>query len=516
VTRGPPGYPGVMKPLLQPESYWIASTEATAYPPVEGEIAVETAVVGGGIAGLCTAWELARAGRKVAVVEAERIVTGVTGNTTAKLSAQHGAIYAHLRDAFGDGAAHDYASAQTDAIEHVAAVAGELGVDCDFERAPSFVYTGSEDGVEALREEAEAAREAGLDAAFTTETGLPFPVAGAVRVEDQAQFHPRKFLLALAADLVAQGGKVFERSRVTGLESDGTGHVLAVEGGGTVRCDEAVIATQFPVIDRIKLYARLTPRRELVVAAPVPDEADPGGMYLTKEDHLRSVRTAPYGEGRRLLIVTGEAFTPGEPGAAERLERLTAWTNEHFATGPIAYRWSAQDYTTTDRVPFVGRLSREDSVYVACGFGGWGMSNGVAAARMIAGAATGAPRPWAELFGPGRFHLLTEAGRLAANQAGVMRHLIGDRVRTVPTAPGDLAPGEGAVMRLDGALRAVYRDEDGGLRILSSTCTHMGCVVGFNDAERTWECPCHGSRFSTGGAVLQGPAAKPLERHPHH
>ncbi|WP_205323858.1 FAD-dependent oxidoreductase [Glycomyces sp. YM15] len=505
-----------MNPLLQPESYWIASTEATAYPPVEGDIAVETAVVGGGIAGLCTAWELARAGRSVAVVEAERIVTGTTGNTTAKLSAQHGAIYTHLRDAFGAASARAYADAQTDAIEHVAAVADELGIDCEFERSPSFVYTESADGVEALLEESEAAREAGLDAAFTTETGLPFPVAGAVRVDGQAQFHPRRFLLGLAADFVAQGGEIFERSRVTGLESGDGGHVLAVEGGGSVRCDEAVIATQFPVIDRIKLFARLTPRREMVLAAPIPASADPGGMYLTPEEHLRSVRTAPYGDGRRLLIVTGEAATPGDLDASLRLERLTAWASGRFETGPIAYRWAAQDYTTSDRVPFVGPLSGEDGVHVACGFGGWGMSNGVAAARIIAGDMAGEPRPWAELFGPGRFHLLKEAGRIAANQVNVVRHYIGDRVRTVPVEPGELAPGEGAVMRLDGALRAVYRDEDGGLRILSSTCTHLGCVVGFNDTEHTWECPCHGSRFSTGGAVLQGPATAPLERHPHH
>lgn len=504
-------------PLVQPESYWIASTEATTHPSLQGPISTEVAVIGGGIAGLCTAWELARAGRSVTVIEAHRIAAGVTGNTTAKLTAQHAAIYSHLRDAFGSAAARDYAEAQTGAITRVAQIADELGIDCDLERVPAYLYTETEDGVAAMRDEADAAREAGLEAAFTTETGLPFPVAGAVRVEDQAQFHPRRFLLALAADLIAKGGRIFEDSRVTGLESaDGT-HTLAVAGGGEVRCEQVVIATQFPVIDRIKLFARLTPRRELVVAAPIPESADPDGMYLTSEEGTRSVRTAPFGEGRRLLIVTGEAFTPGDSGTSGRLERLTAWATERFKTESIKYRWAAQDYATTDRVPFVGPLSGDDGVYVACGFGGWGMTNGVAAAHTIAETMAGTPPRWAELFGPGRFHLLREGGKLAAGQAKVVRRFIGDRLpHAAPSKPEDLAPGQGAVMRIAGALRAVYRDDDGTLRTLSATCTHLGCVVGFNDAERQWECPCHGSRFATTGDVLQGPATSPLERHPHH
>ncbi|GAA2131989.1 FAD-dependent oxidoreductase [Glycomyces algeriensis] len=507
-------------PLVLPESYWIASTEATTYPAAEGPVTTDVAVVGGGIAGLCTAWELARAGRSVTVLEADRIAAAVTGNTTAKLSAQHAAVYAHLRDGFGSAAARDYAEAQTSAITRVAEIAAELGIDCDLERAPSYVYTETEDGVAALRDEADAAREAGLPASFTTETGLPYPVAGAVRVEDQAQFHPRRFLLALAADLTAQGGRIFEQSRVTGLDDsksrDG-GHVLALAGGGEVRCEQVVIATQFPVIDRVKLFARLTPRRELVVAGAIPEAADPGGMYLTTEHATRSVRTAPYGDGRRLLIVTGEAFTPGDAGTAERLERLTAWATDRFGLESVEYRWAAQDYTTTDRVPFVGEVSGEDGVYVACGFGGWGMSNGVAAARTIAETMAGEPPRWAGLFGPGRFHLLREGGKLAAAQSKVVKHFIGDRLpHAAPSEPEDLAPGQGAVMRIEGALRAVYRDEDGGLHTLSATCTHLGCVVGFNDAERNWECPCHGSRFATSGAVLQGPAAAPLEAHPHH
>ncbi|MQM28756.1 FAD-dependent oxidoreductase [Glycomyces albidus] len=492
-------------------SYWMASAEGAEHPRLRDDHEVEVAVVGGGIAGLCTARALAREGLSVAVVEAGRIAAGVTGHTTAKLTAQHGQIYARLAKSFGPDAARDYATAQTEAIAHVRATADELGADCDIESAPSFVYTGSEDGGAALRDEAEAAREAGLDASFTTETGLPFPVAGAVRVEDQAQFHPRRFLLAVAQDLLAHGGRIFERSRAVEVEPREERQRITVATGSSLYCREAVIATHYPIVNRVRLFSRLKPRRELVVAAPIPEAEDPGGMYITSEEGTRSVRTAPYREGERLLIVTGEAFTPGDPGVAERYRTLEAWASERFGVEEFDYRWAAQDNGTPDKVPFVGRMPGGDGLYVACGFGGWGMTNGVVAARVITGLVTGTAPMWATMFDPSRFHIVKEAGSIAANQKTVMSHLVGDRIGHAPAqSPDELRPGQGAVIRVDGHLRAVYRDDDGAVHTRSAACTHMGCVVGFNDAERTWECPCHGSRFDVNGDVLQGPATSPL------
>ncbi|WP_344492160.1 FAD-dependent oxidoreductase [Glycomyces endophyticus] len=492
-------------------SYWTATAPGPEYPRLPSDAEADVAVVGGGIAGLSTARELAAAGLSVVLVEADRIACGVTGHTTAKLTAQHGSIYAHLKDAFGIDAARDYAAAQTEAIAHVAATADELGADCDFEMRPSFVYAESDEAVSGLNAEAEAAREAGLEASFTTETGLPFEVSGAVRIEHQAQFHPRRYLLAVAADFIARGGRIFEHSRVVSVDSEGDRQRLTVESGAAVRCREAVIATHFPIVNRARLFPRLTPKREFVVAAPIPEATDPGGMYVTAEQDTRSVRTAPYGAGERLLIVTGAAFTPGDANADRQLGKLAAWTANRFGTSDLAYRWAAQDNTTPDRVPYIGRMPGGDGLYVACGFGGWGMTNGVVAARLITGLVTQAPPPWAARFDPARFHPVKEAGPIAANSKTAVKHLVADRIGRAPAhSPDELEPGQGAVIRVEGHLRAVYRDDDGDLHTRSATCTHMGCVVGFNDAERTWECPCHGSRFDTDGAVLQGPATTPL------
>lgn len=496
-----------------PESYWIDSTPPTSYPPLAEDTEVDIAVIGGGIAGVCTAWEVARTGRSVLLLEADRIVSGVTGHTTAKLSSLHTLAYARISRAFGKDAARLYARSQQSAVERAAALAVELGIDCDLERVPGFTYAESEAEVQHVRDEADAAREAGLDASFVTDTGLPFPVAGAVRVEDQAQFHPRKYLLALAEDLIHRGGRIFERTRAVGLV-EGQPCRVTTEQGRTVVARDVVVTTHFPVFDRALLFTRLRPRRELVVAGPIAPERDPGGVYITPEQNTRSVRTAPYHDGRRLLIVTGEHFTPGTADVTERFGRLLAWTRDRFPDAEIAYRWATQDTTTTDRVPLVGPFHpTARHVYVATGFGGWGMSTGIMAGHLLAATIAGERLPWADLYDPRRFHPIREAGPMLELQATVARHFIGDRIRSSHIDSLDeMEAGSGAVIRVGAEQRAVYRDEAGTLHALSARCTHLGCIVHFNDAERAWECPCHGSRFDVDGSVIQGPANKPLQR----
>ncbi|AOT57344.1 MULTISPECIES: FAD-dependent oxidoreductase [Streptomyces] len=498
-------------------SLWMEYDPGPARPALEGAAEAEVAVVGGGVAGLCTAWELARAGHRVVLLEADRIATGVTGHTTAKLSALHGRVYAEVRSVHGARAARLYAHSQQLAVERVAEVSEELGIDCDLERLPAFTYTEDPGQVDALRAEADAALEAGLPASFTTRTPLPFPVAGAVRLEGQAQFHPRKYLLGLAADLERLGGRIHERTRVTRLR-EGSPCRLTTDRGATVDARHVVVATHYPVFDRSLLFTRLEPKRELVVAGPVPADLDPGGVFLTEEGGTRSVRTAPTGDpGRRLLVVTGEKFTPGtaeEGEVGERYARLERWARERFGPLEVTHRWATQDNWTTDRVPYVGRLHPgARHVYVATGFAGWGMSGGVMAGALLAARVRGREPAWTSLYDPVRLRPLREVPAMLRLQAQVAKHFVGDR------APGayadsvaEVRPGQGAVVRVGGRLLAVHRDEAGGLHAVSARCTHLGCVVHFNDGERAWECPCHGSRFDVSGRVLEGPATRPLER----
>jgi len=502
----------------------MLSAAGAPHPPLPpgGSATADVAVVGAGVAGLSTAWELARAGRSVIVLEADRLAAGVTGHTSGKVSALHGLVYARLRASHGPGAARGFAASQQQAIEHLAAVARELGLDCELERVPAVTYVESPHHADEVRAEAEAAAEAGLAASFAggsaAGTGLPFAVEAAVRVENQAQFHPRKYLLGLAADLLRRGGRIHERTRVLGLE-EGKSCRLRTEHGAEVVARDVVLATHYPVFDRGWMFSLLMPRRELVVSALLPAGQDPGGSYLTPERGTRSVRTAPYPftDGERLLIVTGEQFTPGSGGqgtVAARYERLAAWTYERFPDARLVHRWATQDNDTPDGVPYIGPFHPASRhTWVATGFGGWGMASGVLSGQLLAAHITGAPLPpWSGLYEPRRLGP-REAPALLRAQSAMAGRFVADRLRpSYADSVEDVVPGTGAIVRVRGRRCAVHRTPEGEVRALSPRCTHLGCLVRFNDAESAWECPCHGSRFGIDGEVLQGPATRPLEQ----
>ncbi|NGN69457.1 FAD-dependent oxidoreductase [Streptomyces sp. A7024] len=496
-------------------SHWITTAPGRGYPRLPAGEEADVAVVGGGVAGLCTAWELARAGRSVAVVEAGRIAEGVTGHTTAKVSALQELRYRKLRAARGAEVARLYARSQLDAVRQVASICERLGADCELERRPAVSYVSDPDHHGWIEAEAFAAGEAGLDVVLDRDDDPPFPYATGLRLPDQLQFHPRKFLLALADDFSARGGRIYEQSRVAAVHEGGPCRVVTAEGT-ELRARDVVIATHYPILDRALLFARLKPQRELVVAAAIPAADDPGGMYLTPDDHTRSVRTAPLpGDGgRRLLIVTGEKFTPGAAAVPGRLARLVDFTRQHFpAAEPLAH-WAAQDNWSSDHTPFIGPLHPgARHLHVATGFAGWGMTGGVLAGRLLAESLTGDELPWSWIYDPRRLHPVREASALLSYQTGVARRFAGDRFNASRRSGADTVPrGGGAVTGPPGRQRAVHRDEDGNLHTLSARCTHLGCLVRFNETETAWECPCHGSRFGVDGDVLQGPAVRPLKR----
>jgi len=496
-------------------SVWIETGPAQhAFPEVDTDVQADVAVIGGGIVGITTALLLTEAGVRVALVEADRLVHGVTGHTSAKVTSQHGLIYDRLQSRFGIDGSRTYGEANETALGWIAERVEREGIECDFRRRAAYVYATSPSERSRIESEAEAAAAAGLPARMTDAVPLPFAVAGAVRFDDQAEFHVRRYLLALVAALTAGGCRIFEDSRAVEVDSHGRPAVVKTAGGRVV-ADQVVVATHYPFLDRSLAFARVHAERSYAILCRIAG-APPDGMLISAGSPTRSVRAVP-ADGEELLLVGGEGHRTGTGGdTGERYRRLEAFAREHWDVQSVDYRWSAQDNTTLDHVPYVGRLNpREDRLFMATGFAKWGMTGGTAAALLLTDLLLGRENPWASLFEPNRVTLRASAGRLVKENLHAGLHFVGDRL----TKPGhraaeDLMPGEGDIARLDDERVAAYRDEDGTLHAVSPTCTHLGCQVNFNRAERTWDCPCHGSRFAPDGSVLQGPAVHRLERKP--
>lgn len=486
-------------------SIWMETTPDTAYEALEDDVTVDVAVVGGGIAGITTAAKLKAAGQAVAVIERDRILANVTGHTTAKLTSLHGLIYGHLIENFGEERAQQYAEANETAIDDIESTVDDRDIDCDFERVPAYTYTESTDTHQQIEAEVDAAKRLGLPASTTESTDLPFDVASAVKFDDQAQFHPRKYLLALAEDIPGDGSYVFENTTATSVE-DGEPCTVSTEEG-TVTADAVVVATHFPVFDKARYYERLSPKRSYVLAVRLQD-AVPEGMYYGQEEPYFSVRPHPAGE-ESMALVGGQSHRTGHGGSTvDRYRKLEQEAHDRLDVESIEYRWSTQDFVSVDRVPFIGRLGpQSENVYVATGFGGWGMTNGTVAGQLLSDLVLGNENPWQEVYQPVRFNeKASEENFLHQNEHDVKHYLEDYGTKPQTEDIKSVAHGEATILERDAGPIAVYREEDGTTHAVSAVCTHMGCLVDWNDGEQSWDCPCHGSRFNYDGKVLNGPA----------
>jgi glycine/D-amino acid oxidase-like deaminating enzyme len=495
-------------------SLWLERAPETGYSRFEGDGRYDVAVIGGGITGLTAALLLARAGRSVALVDQHTIGGGTTGHSTAKVTSQHGINYLRLRLTLGEGAARTYASAQEAAKERIAAFVADEDIDCDFRRRPAYVYAGSSWQRRLVEREASAARDAGLPSTFVEgdEVPLPFSVHGAMRFADQAEFDAARYVRGLARSLRDAGGGLFEHSRAQQVHE---GEPCTVElETGAIRADHVVVATLMPFLDRGGYFARAFPSRSYVICAQT---ADPplGAMLISAGSPTRSLRDVPTA-GEELLMVGGEGHHVGSGKAqVQRYERLAEFAQRHWDVRAITHRWSTQDYSADDGVPYIGRLHPfSKRVWIATGFKKWGITGGTVAGLVIADGITERENPWGGLFSTTRIRPHAEAPRFLLENARAGAHMVLDRIHAPGARPSDeLAPGEGGIVSHDGRKVAGYRDEGGRLHAISTRCTHLGCQVHFNAAEATWDCPCHGSRFTVDGEILNGPATAPLERY---
>ncbi len=492
-------------------SLWLDRPDRPHFPRVPSGGRFDVVVVGGGLTGLTTALLLARAGCRVAVVEARRLGAVTTGNTTGKVTLLQGTKLARIARQHNPETLRNYVEANAEGQAWLLRYCAER--DVPVRRCADITFAQTREGRARAVEVHQAAQSAGLAVEWLEDAGLPLPTFGAVRLADQAQIEPLDVLLALARDITHHGGQIFEGARVRGVRSGNPCRVLLEEG--EMFADRVVLATGTPILRRGGFFARLEPLRSYAIALRVPGDL-PAEMYISAEQPTRSLRTAGTGDGAR-LVVGGSGHVVGRAAStADHVAELRDWAAAHFPGAVTTHTWSAQDYRSSDQLPLVGPLlPGSDRVLVATGYDKWGLALAVAASLALSGRILGGHMPWARAVRTWRPNELTGLGRAVRVGGDVTTRLAGDWVRPRVHSSGVVPPeGKGRV-ELDGQFPTAVSTVEGRTRRLCAVCPHLGGIVAWNDAEHSWDCPLHGSRFAPDGAVLEGPATQPLRTHTH-
>ncbi|HEY8589939.1 MAG TPA: FAD-dependent oxidoreductase [Naasia sp.] len=492
--------------------------EGTTYPASDfgPGASYEVLVVGAGLTGLVTALLLTRAGKRVAVVDQLQAGGLTTGKSTAKLTLLQGARLRELLRHTAPKNARAYVEANREGFEWLVRYLDDHGVP--YQRRDAFSYAGTPDGAALVDEEVFAGLRLGLPVEKVRDLDLPFPTFGAVRLRDQAQFDPMDVVRALAGDFRARGGTLAEGVRVTRvrtLANGRSGPCRVVTSAGEVDADRVVLATGMPILDRGLYFAKLVPSRSYALAFRTPPGAlDPDfGMYISVDSPTRTLRSTPGEDGEGdVLVVGGNGHVTGRhPSPADLVADLEMWTGAYFPGAERTHAWSAQDYKSANAIPFVGWLPRgAGKVFLATGFGKWGMTNGVAAGVRLSAEMLGGNVPWAKVLGRRVTRPQSMLAGAAAN-ASVGARIATGWARGELTALQEPAEGQGVVGREGGRPVAACRI-GGSIERVSAVCPHLGGIVNWNDLERSWDCPLHGSRFAADGTRLEGPATGDLAR----
>jgi len=503
-------------------SVWMATADVPHHPPLADDAEADVCVVGAGIAGLTTAYHLAREGRRVLVLDDGPIGGGETSRTTAHLSFALDDRYHQLERVHGADGARLAADSHIAAVDRIERLVADEGIECDFERLDGYLFLAEGHELERLQHELEAARRAGVPGVDLGARAplVSFDTGPVLRFPRQAQFHPLRYLAGVARAFVERGGRIHSGTHASEIEG-GTRGIVRTAEGRTVNAGAVVVATNSPISDYVVTHAKQAPYRTFVVAGRVRSGSVPTALYWDTGDpyhyvRLHHVRRDHDAEGHDVLIVGGEDHKTGQKDdAAERFRRLESWARERFPMlEAIEHRWSGQVLEPADHLAFIGRQPGDArNVYLATGDSGHGMTHGTIAGILLTALIAGHDHPWAKLYDPSRLSLGPSAVReLARENLNVAVQYADWVTRGEVKSVDDVAPGTGAVIRRGRTKIAAYRDAEGVLHERSAVCTHLRCIVDWNSAERSWDCPCHGSRFDPYGNVLNGPAISPLEQ----
>jgi glycine/D-amino acid oxidase-like deaminating enzyme/nitrite reductase/ring-hydroxylating ferredoxin subunit len=498
-------------------SYWNKTAERKIYEGLGSDIETDTLIIGSGITGVSAAYHLGNANVNTILIEAERLSSGTTGNTTGKITIQHGIIYSRLYKTYGQDTAKMYLEANQLAVDFVKKIVKTKKIDCNLEENTANIFASSKDQVELVENEYKTAKLLEIDAEYIKNADFPPNNYAMTGFKNQLVFHSVRYIESLAKLATFMGVKIYENSKIVKIvdkssDKDDGNIYCTLENQKVIKAKHVVLATQFPIYEGMGAYfTRLYPKRTYGIAV-LHEKALPftSSCYINAGDPGRSIRTH-LENGRRVLIVVGEGHTTSRSDDMQvHFKTLEDYAHQLVGDCENIAKWSAQDYKTPDDMPYIGRVTKGSNIFVGTGYGKWGLSLGTLAGIIISDIIVNGKSKYEELFSPSRGNIIASADTFVKEVTGQVKELIGSKFKRADFAI-NLKPGEASIINFDGKKAGVYVNEDNVLTILDITCTHMGCTLGWNSAEKTWDCPCHGGRFAPDGRLLEGAPKNPLK-----
>jgi len=491
-------------------SVWKATSDETYFQPLGNDTSVDFAIVGGGITGLTAAELLSKHGHSVAVLEAGKIGEGTTGGSTGNLYAPVSYRLSGILEQYDEKTLKSVVESRLEAIQFIETNILKYTIPCSFVRAPWHLFTGTDERHETIEKEYNAAQKAGLKVSYTDKLSVPMQVHSGIVVEDQAQFNPLEYVKSLAQNLNTGHCSIYENTRVTEVKNEKDGRVMLSTFAHTITAKKVILATHTP-IGFYPVQTVVYPYREDGIAAKLNggEYPPPGIFWELSKGHHHSFRLYDSGKDKYLVVV-GEPYKVGQSDDTEGgFDRLEKYARQNFDIKSIEYTWASQSYRSADGLPFIGKI--DDNIYTGTGFGTDGLVYGTLAAMIIADQVIGKENSRSKLYDPGRSHIVESVKNFISENLNAAGELAKDLIGThKDISLNDLKPGEGKVVEYNSKKIAVYKDDMEKIHAVSAVCTHLGCIVHWNNAEKTWDCPCHGSRFKINGHVIEGPALNPL------
>ena len=494
-------------------SLWLKENKIENFSTLDKNIESEICIIGGGIFGISTAYYLSKYGYKVVLVERDKIASKVTGHTTAKITSQHGLIYHYLLNQYGKDFARKYYLANQKAIGNIEKIINTNNIECDFKKQTSNVYTTNTSEIAKIEEEIKALEELDIEARKIEDSPLPFDIVSGIEFQNQAQFNPIQYISGLVNKIKENKGLIFENTTCYDIKKEGNGYICYTKNN-EIKAKYVVIATQYPFINFPGIYfAKMYQSSSYVIGIDAKTKPF-DGMYINIQSPIYSFRTA-IDDGKEILLLGGlDHKTSENIEYKDSYGKLEEKAKEWYPNCEIKYHWSTRDCITLDKIPYIGEFSNIlPDVYVGTGFNKWGMTSSNVAARIITDKITGKENEYEEVFKATRVNPIVNKDEVKNMVSQTAKSLVVERLKgSSKENIENMKQETGQILEIDGEKVGVYKDVEGQVFAVKPVCTHLGCILNWNNADKTWDCSCHGSRFDHTGKNINNPAIKDLEK----